>query len=242
MRRRDFITVIAGSAAAWPLAVRAQPGDRMRRIGVLMPLAADDPVGQARLGAFQQGLQQSGWTDGHNVRIEYRRSAGNAADTRKYAAELVALAPDVILSSGTEAVAALQQATRTTPIVFTIVVDPVGAGLVDSLARPGGNATGFITFEFGISGKWLELLRQIVPAVKRVAVIRDPAVSVGVGRMCGASPRSWGFRATWAAPLVRSLSTRFAVLRRHVRLLGLSFTIVSREVLRDHVEHFGERL
>jgi putative ABC transport system substrate-binding protein len=116
------------------------------------------------------------------VRIEYRRSAGNAADTRKYAAELVALVPDVILSSGTEAVAALQQATRTIPIVFTIVVDPVGAGLVDSLARPGGNATGFIAFEFGISGKWLELLRQIVPAVKRVAVIRDPAVSVGVGQ------------------------------------------------------------
>ena len=180
--RRDFITLLGGAAAAWPLAARAQQPERMRRIGVLMPLAADDPVGQARLGAFQQGLQQSGWTDGHNVRIEYRRSAGNAADTRKYAAELVALAPDVILSSGTEAVAALQQATRTIPIVFTIVVDPVGAGLVDSLARPGGNATGFITFEFGISGKWLELLRQIVPAVKRVAVIRDPAVSVGVGQ------------------------------------------------------------
>ena len=180
MKRREFIALLGG-AAAWPLAARAQT-ERRRRIGVLMPLAADDPVGQARLGAFQQGLQQSGWTAGHNVRIEYRRSAGNAADTRKYAAELVALAPNVILSSGTEAVAALQQATRTIPIVFTIVVDPVGAGLVDSLARPGGNATGFITFEFGISGKWLELLRQIVPAVKRVVVIRDPAVSVGVGQ------------------------------------------------------------
>jgi ABC-type uncharacterized transport system substrate-binding protein len=181
MRRREFITALGG-AAAWPLAAGAQQPERVRRIGLLMPLAADDPEGQLRLGAFQQGLQQFGWTDGHNVRIEYRRSGGNAADTRKYAAELVALAPDVILSSGTEAVAALQQATRTIPIVFTIVVDPVGAGLVDSLARPGGNATGFITFEFGISGKWLELLRQIVPAVKRVAVIRDPAVSVGVGQ------------------------------------------------------------
>ena len=154
----------------------------MRRIGVLMPLAADDTEGQARIAAFLQGLQQLGWADGRNVRIEYRWSAGNDADTRKFATELAALAPDVILANGAVAVAPLLQATRTVPIVFVLVPDPVGAGIVDSLARPGGNATGFITFEYGLSGKWLELLKQIAPGVTRAAVIRDAAISSGIGQ------------------------------------------------------------
>ncbi len=154
----------------------------MRRIGVLMPLAADDTEGQARIAAFLQGLQQLGWADGRNVRIEYRWSAGNDADTRKFATELAALAPDVILANGAVAVAPLLQATRTVPIVFVLVPDPVGAGIVDSLARPGGNATGFITFEYGLSGKWLELLKQIAPGVTRAAVIRDPNISSGIGQ------------------------------------------------------------
>ena len=144
MQRRQFITILGGAAAAWPLAARAQQGERMRRIGVLMSLAADDPEGQARLAAFLQGLQELGWTDGRNVRIDYRWGAGDADITRKYAAELVALAPDVILASGGTVVGPLLQATRTVPIVFTQIADPVGAGFVDSLARPGGNATGFI--------------------------------------------------------------------------------------------------
>src|SRR5262245_41145005 len=144
MRRRDFITGIAGSAAAWPLAGRAQQGERMRRIGILMSFAADDPEGKAQVAAFVAGLQQLGWTDGRNVRIDYRRGLGNADDTRKYAAELVALAPEVILSIGAATVGPLLQTTRTVPIVFTNVSDPVGAGFVDSLAQPGGNATGFI--------------------------------------------------------------------------------------------------
>ena len=150
MKRREFITLLGGAAAAWPLAARAQQGERMRRIGVLMSLAADDPEGQARLAAFLQGLQQLGWTDGRNVRIDYRWGAGDAERIRRYAAELVALAPDVILASGDHASWPLQQATRTVPIVFAQVADPVGAGFVESLARPGGNATGFTLFEYGI--------------------------------------------------------------------------------------------
>ena len=171
-----------GGAAAWPLAARAQQPERMRRIGVLMGAAADDPEGQARIAAFQQGLQQLGWTDGRNVRIDYRWGAGNADDIRKYAAELVALAPDVILATGGASVAPLLQATRTVPIVFVIVADPVGAGFVDSLARPGGNATGFMQFEYSLSGKWLELLKQIAPGVTRAAVLRDPAITAGIGQ------------------------------------------------------------
>ena len=154
----------------------------MRRIGVLMTIAADDPEGQARLAAFLQGLQQLGWTDGRNVRIDTRWAAGDADDIRKYAAELVALAPDVILAPGSATVAPLLQATRTVPIVFVHVTDPVGAGFVDSLARPGGNATGFTMFEYGISGKWLELLKQIAPGVTRAAVLRDPAIAAGIGQ------------------------------------------------------------
>jgi putative ABC transport system substrate-binding protein len=182
MRRREFITLLGG-AAAWPLGARAQQPERMRSIGVLHTIAADDPHSQARIAAVLQGLQQLGWTDGRNVRIEYRWSAGNDADTRKYAAELTALAPDVILASGGATVGPLLQATRTVPIVFVNVIDPVGAGFVDSLARPGGNATGFTNIEYGTSGKWLELLKEIAPGVTRAVVIRDPAISSGIGQL-----------------------------------------------------------
>jgi putative ABC transport system substrate-binding protein len=181
MRRREFITLIGG-AAAWPLAARAQQRERMRRVGVLTNLASDDPDAQARLGAFLQGLQEFGWVIGRNVRIDYRWGAGNADRTRNYAAELVALVPDVILTSGVTALAPLVQVTRDVPIVFAQVPDPVGAGLVKSLARPGGNATGFVTFEYGLSSKWLELLKEIAPDVTRAAVIRDPGSSAGIGQ------------------------------------------------------------
>jgi putative ABC transport system substrate-binding protein len=180
--RREFITLLCGAAAAWPLAARAQQPERMPRIGVLMPLAADDLEARARLAAFMQALQQLGWTDGRNVRIETRWGGLNASDTRKFAAELAALAPDVILTMSSVTVAALLQATRTIPIVFTIVVDPVGAGYVDSLARPGGNATGFTVYEYSMSGKWPELLKEIAPSVTRAVVLRDPAIASGPGQ------------------------------------------------------------
>src|SRR5262245_21639274 len=164
MRRRKFIALLGG-AAAWPLAARAQQADRVRRIGVLMPLAADDPEVQLRLAALAQGLQQSGWTIGRNVRVETRWPRAITEELRKSAAELVALAPDVILANGGTAAAPLLQTTRDVPIVFVVVPDPVGSGFVDSLARPGGNATGFLSYEYGMSGKWLELLKQIAPGV-----------------------------------------------------------------------------
>jgi putative ABC transport system substrate-binding protein len=181
--RRDFITLLGGAVAAWPLAARAQQPERMRRVGVLMNLTADDPEASARVTAFAQGLQQLGWTAGHNVRIDYRWGAVDADRSRSYAAELVALAPDVILASGIPVVTALLQATRTVPIVFAQIVDPVGSGLVASLARPGGNATGFTVFEYGMSGKWVELLKEIAPGVKRVAVLRDAGSSSGSGQL-----------------------------------------------------------
>src|SRR5262252_369620 len=159
--RRKFLATLGGAAAAWPLAARAQQPDRMRRIGVLMNLAADDAEGQLRIAAFLQALQQLGWSDGRNIRIDYRWAAGDAGRFHRYAEELLALVPDVILASATPSVQALQQATRTVPIVFAIVADPVGAGFVDSLARPDGNVTGFTPFEYGMSGKWLELLKQV---------------------------------------------------------------------------------
>jgi putative tryptophan/tyrosine transport system substrate-binding protein len=183
LKRREFITLLGSAAAAWPLAARAQQADRVRRIGALIGApSADNPDAQANIRAFLQVLQQLGWTDGGNVRIDIRWGAGNADDIRKYAAELAALAPDVIFASGTASVGPMLQATRTVPIVFANVADPVGAGFVDSLARPGGNASGFIQFEYSLSGKWLELLKQIAPGVTRAAVLRDPAITSGIGQ------------------------------------------------------------
>jgi putative ABC transport system substrate-binding protein len=181
VKRRDFITLLGGAAAAWPLAAPAQQPDRIRRIGVLMHLAANDLEGQARFASFLQGLQQLGWTDGRNVRVDTRWGASDA-ERRKSAAELEALSPDIILASTTLALVALQQTTRTVPIVFVNVADPVGAGFVESLARPGGNVTGFALFEYSLSGKWLELLKEIAPRVTRVAVIRDSANPAGIGQ------------------------------------------------------------
>ena len=180
IRRREFIAAL-GCAAAWPLAAGAQQGDRVRRIGVLMSLPADDPESTARTAAFLQTLQELGWTDGRNVRIEMRWG-GDAERLRRYAAELVALAPDVILTSGANGVTPVLEVTRTIPVVFVQVTDPVGAGLVESLARPGGNATGFTLFEFSTSGKWVELLKQIAPAVTRAVVLRDPTTTTGLGQ------------------------------------------------------------
>jgi putative ABC transport system substrate-binding protein len=183
MTRRELIALLGGTAATWPLGVRAQQPEQMRRIGVLMAATADDPEYQTRMGAFQQGLALLGWTDGRNVRIDTRWATTNADDIRKHAVELAALAPDVILAgTGTTTVAPLLQATRTVPIVFVLVIDPVGAGFVASLARPGGNTTGFLMFEYGLSGKWLEVLKQIVPGVKRVAVLRDATIASGIGQ------------------------------------------------------------
>jgi ABC-type uncharacterized transport system substrate-binding protein len=179
MRRREFITLLGGMAVAWPLAAGAQQGERMRRIGLLMTLAADDPEAQARNAAFLQALGELGWTVGRNVQIDYRWSGADADRIRNAAAELVALAPDLIQANSAPAIAALLQATRTVPIVFANVMDPVGAGFVASLARPGGNATGFSYTEYGISVKWLELLKEIAPGVTRAAVLRDPAIPTG---------------------------------------------------------------
>jgi putative ABC transport system substrate-binding protein len=182
MNRRTFITFLVGAAAAWPLAARAQQPERMRRIGMLLPAAADDAEFQTLVGAFLQALGQFGWTIGRNVRIDTRWATTNSAEIRRHAAELAALAPDVILAHGGSTVGPLLQATRTVPIVFPAVGDPVGAGLVDSLARPGGNATGFMTSEFSMAGKWLELLKQIVPGVTRAAILRDSTQGSGTGQ------------------------------------------------------------
>ena len=181
MKRRTFITLLGG-AAAWPVMARAQQAERMRRIGILLPAAENDAEYQARVGAFLQGLQQLGWTDGRNLRIDTRWATTDAADIRRHAAELAALAPDAILAHGASTVGPLLQATRTVPVVFPIVGDPVAAGFVDSLARPGGNATGFMTVEHSMGGKWLELLKQIAPGVTRAAVFRDPASPSGIGQ------------------------------------------------------------
>jgi putative ABC transport system substrate-binding protein len=178
IRRREFITLLGGAAAAWPFEARAQQPDRMRRIGVLIALAADDPEGQTRIKVFEQGLNELGWSVERNLRIDYRWGAG---DTNR-AAELLALAPDVVVAVGSTAMGALQ-ATRSVPVVFVQVGDPVGAGFVESLSRPGGNATGFTVFEYGISAKWLELLKDIAPQVRRVAVLRDTAIAAGAGQL-----------------------------------------------------------
>jgi putative ABC transport system substrate-binding protein len=182
MRRREFITLLGGVAAAWPLVVRAQQAEQVRRIGMLQLLADDDPETVARYAAFEHELQALGWTIGRNVRIDYRSPGSDPNRIRKDAAELVALVPDVILTSGSLSVAPVLQATRTIPIVFVQVTDPVGGGLVESLARPGGNATGFTIFEYSLSAKWLELLKEIAPHVTRVAVIRDPTGGPGIGQ------------------------------------------------------------
>ena len=182
MKRRAFMTLLGG-VAAWPVAVRAQQPDRMRRIGVLSPVAADNPLGKARIAALLQGLHELGWTDGRNVRIEYRLGASDGERMRRDVAELLELTPDVVLANGTSAVAPLLEATRTVPIVFVQVSDPVGAGYVASLARPGGNATGFALYEYGMSGKWLELLKQIAPGVKRAVVLRDATQPTGIAQL-----------------------------------------------------------
>jgi putative tryptophan/tyrosine transport system substrate-binding protein len=181
MKRREFITLLSGATVMRPIAAWAQPHGQMARIGVLMS-ADNDPEGQARFAPFRQGLQRLGWTEGQNVRIDVRWTAGNATLERKFATELVALKPDVILATASPTVAALQAVTRTLPLVFAHAVDPVGAGFVDSLSHPGGNATGFILFEYGIAAKWLELLKEIAPNVTRVAVLRDPAIAAGTGQ------------------------------------------------------------
>jgi putative ABC transport system substrate-binding protein len=182
MKRRKFITLLGGAAAAWPVGAWAQQGERMRRVGVIMNIAPDDAEAPDRVAAFAQGLQELGWNIGRDVRIEYRWTAGDFDRIRRHTAELAALAPDVIVTTGASTVGPLQQATRTVPIVFVNVADPVGAGLIDSLARPGGNATGFMQFEYSMSAKWLELLKEIAPGVTRAAVIRDPANSAGTGQ------------------------------------------------------------
>ena len=182
MQRRELLGALVGAAVAWPLAARAQQGERVRRIGVLVGTAADDPQAPSRIAALAQGLSELGWTAGRNLQIDYRFTGGEADRVRQYAAELVALAPDVIVTVGSIPVVPMQQATRTIPIVFTNLADPVGAGIVQSLARPGGNATGFTTFEYSMSGKWVELLKEIAPRVKRAAVLRDPTAAAGIGQ------------------------------------------------------------
>jgi putative ABC transport system substrate-binding protein len=181
MQRRDFITLLGGAAATWPFAARAQQPEPMRRIGILTGIAGEDAQTKVRITAFLQELQKFGWTEGRNLRIDLRGGAGNIVDTRKYAEELVALAPDVILASGATPVALLLEATRTVPIVFTIVVDPMGAGFIEKLSRPGGNATGYMMFDYSLSGKWVELLKQVAPGVTQAAVLRDSS-SAGVGQ------------------------------------------------------------
>jgi putative ABC transport system substrate-binding protein len=182
MKRREFITLLGGAAASWPVTARAQPRERMQRIGVLMNLASDDSEAMAHVTAFAQSLQELGWTDGRNVRIDYRWGVGDVERYRRYAIELVALAPDVMLATNTSTVRALQQASRSTPIVFAGATDPVGGGLVANLARPGGNVTGFTTSEFGMSGKWLELLKEVAPQLTRAAVLRDSSTTGAVGQ------------------------------------------------------------
>ncbi len=182
LRRREFITLLGGAAAAWPLAARAQQGERMRRVGVLANVAENDPEERKRLAAFMQALQKLGWRDGDNVRLDHRHALGKMENARRYAAELVALAPDVILAIGSNTTGALLEATRTVPVVFVGVADPVGGGFVESLARPGGNATGFLNFEYTTSGKWLELLKEIAPRIARAGVLRDLAIAAGTGQ------------------------------------------------------------
>jgi len=206
IRRRQFISALGGAAVVWPLAARAQQGGAVRRIGVLIPLAPDDPVGQAQLGALRQGLQEVGWTIGHDMQVEIRWNVRDPDSVRKSAAELLALAPDVIVSVGSEQLGPLLQITRTIPIVFVVVSDPVGAGFVESLARPGGNATGFSQPEYGTSTKLLELLKEIAPGVTRAAVLRDSTTPNGIGQFGAiqAMAPSLGVEVIVATPALRS--------------------------------------
>ena len=238
MRRREFI-ILLGAAAAWPAQAPAQQGERMRRIGVLFPQAVNDPDGQAHFVEFIQELQQLGWTAGRNVRIDARWAAGNVDDLRKYTAELVALAPDVLLSSSTSATAALQQATRTVPIVFATAVDPVGNGLVDSLARPGGNVTGFSLYEYSMTVKWLELLKEIAPGVKRVGVLRT-ASAAGIGQFAaiqGAAP-SFGMQVgpinvRDAAEIERGVAAFAQSPNSGLAVTGAPFMVLNRKLITE---------
>jgi putative tryptophan/tyrosine transport system substrate-binding protein len=237
MRRREFITLLGGAAAAWPLVARAQQGERMRRIGIILPAAADHAEFQTWVGAFLQALAQLGWVIGRNVRIDTRWATTNAAEVRRHAAELAALAPDVILAAGSVTVGPMLQATRTVPIVFPIVVDPVGAGYVDSLARPGGNATGFLTFEYSLSGKWLELLKEIAPGVRRAAVIRDASVASGIGQfgaIQGVAP-SVGVEVSPVNVRDASEIERSVEAFAHAPNGGLILTASGRSVLHHHL-------
>jgi len=238
MRRRDFISLLGGAAAAWPLAARAQQPGRTRRIGVLMSTPADDQEGQARINAFVQSLRELGWIDGHNVRMDTRWAAGNVDRGREYATELVTLMPDVILASGGSVVGPLLQATRTVPIVFTQTPDPVGAGFVNNLARPGGNATGFSAFDYSIGGKWLELLKQIAPGVTRVAVIRDPATPQGIGQFSAvyAVAPSLGLdaspiNASEPGELERTITAIANIPNSGMIVTGSTFAIAHRELI-----------
>ena len=236
MRRREFITLIGSVATGWLLAARAQQPDRVRRVGVLMNLAVGDPEGEARIAAFVQALQRLGWSDGRNLRIDHRWAAGDAGRFKGYAEELLALAPDVILAAATPSVQALQRATRTVPIVFAIVADPVGAGFVDSLARPGGNATGFTPFEYGISGKWLELLKEIAPRVTRVAVLRDLTIGLGqLGAIQSVAP-SLGVQVSPvgvrdASEIERSIATFGHGPNGGLIVLGAPLAIIQRDLI-----------
>jgi putative tryptophan/tyrosine transport system substrate-binding protein len=204
LRRREFITLLGGAAAAWPLAAHAQQADRMRRIGVLMNVTSDNPASQVQIAAFQQGLQAAGWSVGRNLRIDTRWSGGDVARLQKDAAELIALGPDLVVAGVGPTTQALQRASRTIPIVMAQSVDPVGAGFVASLARPGGNTTGFMQFEYGLSGKWLELLREIAPQVTRIGVIRDHETGAGSGSVVGIA--QWAVIQAFASPLGVELS------------------------------------
>ena len=237
MRRRELITLLGG-AAAWPMVARAQSNKPMRRVGALMPYAVDDPQAQTRNAAFMRGLQQLGWAVGQNVQIDYRWSSGIEDDTRKYAAELVSLGPDVIFASGSASVGPLLRATRTIPIVFALVPDPVGAGFADSLSRPGGNATGFTPYEYSIGAKWLELLKEIAPHVTRGAIVRDPAITAGIGLWGAiqAASASFGIEVspvnlTDASEIERALTAFARRPNGGLILTGSAMAVVHREMI-----------
>jgi ABC-type uncharacterized transport system substrate-binding protein len=237
VRRREFIAFVGG-AAAWPVAVRAQQPDRVGRIGVLMQIAADDPEAQARLTTFRAHLEQLGWTDRRNVQIDTRFGEGDADRIRKSVTELVALAPDVILANSTPALASLLQLTRTVPLVFVAVADPVGAGFVDSLARPGGNATGFTPYDYSISVKWLELLKEIAPSIKRVGVLRDPALTLGTAQFAAiqAMAPSLGVEVTPigvrdAGEIERGIGALARISNAGLIVIGSALTAVHRHLI-----------